>query len=186
MQSCRFIKLVFTTKLLYCMCCPTHRHHLPLTLRSVPTTRFVLYPLFSLAGLYLLSFKYYIFQYVISLVGERAVHHGDRILTSILQHIRPRSVLWIERITHKSQDYRLKVTISTKTHLVFTSMRKSPILRPALQATPPSSTDSRYCSAGNAGVGVNSSMGVWAAEQRRKCSWKCEREIREHESKKCI
>ncbi|TNN50442.1 hypothetical protein EYF80_039368 [Liparis tanakae] len=32
-------------------------------------------------------------------------------------------------------------------------MRKSPILRPALQATPPSSTDSRYCSAGNAGVG---------------------------------
>lgn len=43
-------------------------------------------------------------------------------------------------------------------------MRKSPILRPALQATPPSSTDSRYCSAGNAGVGVNSSMGVWAAD----------------------
>lgn len=45
-------------------------------------------------------------------------------------------------------------------------MRKSPILRPALQATPPSSTDSKYCSAGNAGVGVNSSMGVWAAEGR--------------------
>lgn len=41
-----------------------------------------------------------------------------------------------------------------------TSMRKSPILRPALHATPPSSTDSRYCRAGNAGVGVNSSMGV--------------------------
>lgn len=44
--------------------------------------------------------------------------------------------------------------------LCLTSMRKSPILRPALQATPPSSTDSRYCSAGNAGVGVNSSIGV--------------------------
>lgn len=41
-----------------------------------------------------------------------------------------------------------------------TSIRKSPILRPALQATPPSSTDSRYCRAGKAGVGVNSSMGV--------------------------
>lgn len=50
----------------------------------------------------------------------------------------------------------------------FTSMRKSPILRPALQATPPSSTDSRYCRAGNAGVGVNSSMGVWAKNTEQK------------------
>lgn len=45
-----------------------------------------------------------------------------------------------------------------------TSIRKSPILRPALQATPPSSTDSRYCRAGKAGVGVNSSIGVWAGD----------------------
>lgn len=44
-----------------------------------------------------------------------------------------------------------------------TSMRKSPVLSPACHATPPSSTDSRYCSAGKAGVGVNSSMGVSAA-----------------------
>lgn len=41
-------------------------------------------------------------------------------------------------------------------------MRKSPVLRPALQATPSTSTDSRYCSAGKAGVGVNSSIGVSA------------------------
>lgn len=47
---------------------------------------------------------------------------------------------------------------------VSTSIRKSPILRPALHATPPSSTDSRYCRAGKAGVGVNSSMGVWAGD----------------------
>ena len=45
-----------------------------------------------------------------------------------------------------------------------TSMRKSPIRSPARHATPPSSTDSRYCSAGKAGVGVNSSMGVCAAD----------------------
>lgn len=44
-----------------------------------------------------------------------------------------------------------------------TSMRKSPVRSPALQATPSTSTDSRYCSAGKAGVGVNSSMGVSAA-----------------------
>lgn len=43
-----------------------------------------------------------------------------------------------------------------------TSMRKSPLRSPARQATPPSSTDSRYCRAGKAGVGVNSSMGVSA------------------------
>ena len=42
-------------------------------------------------------------------------------------------------------------------------MRKSPVRSPACHATPPSSTDSRYCSAGKAGVGVNSSMGVSAA-----------------------
>lgn len=42
-------------------------------------------------------------------------------------------------------------------------MRKSPVRSPALQATPSTSTDSRYCSAGKAGVGVNSSMGVSAA-----------------------
>lgn len=41
-------------------------------------------------------------------------------------------------------------------------MRKSPVLRPALQATPSTSTDSRYCRAGNAGVGANSSIGVSA------------------------
>lgn len=46
-----------------------------------------------------------------------------------------------------------------------TSMRKSPVRSPALQATPSTSTDSRYCSAGKAGVGVNSSMGVSAAER---------------------
>lgn len=51
-----------------------------------------------------------------------------------------------------------------------TSIRKSPILSPALQATPPSSTDSRYCRAGKAGVGVNSSMGVWAADENRQGS----------------
>lgn len=43
-----------------------------------------------------------------------------------------------------------------------TSIRKSPVLRPACHATPPSSTDSKYCRAGKAGVGVNSSMGVSA------------------------
>lgn len=43
-----------------------------------------------------------------------------------------------------------------------TSMRKSPVLSPALHATPSRSTDSRYCRAGKAGVGVNSSMGVSA------------------------
>lgn len=48
-----------------------------------------------------------------------------------------------------------------------TSMRKSPVLSPACHATPPSSTDSRYCSAGKAGVGVNSSMGVSAARRGR-------------------
>lgn len=42
-------------------------------------------------------------------------------------------------------------------------MRKSPVRSPALQATPSTSTDSRYWSAGKAGVGVNSSMGVSAA-----------------------
>lgn len=47
-----------------------------------------------------------------------------------------------------------------------TSIRKSPVLSPACHATPPSSTDSRYCRAGKAGVGVNSSMGVSAAETR--------------------
>lgn len=46
-----------------------------------------------------------------------------------------------------------------------TSMRKSPVLRPALQATPSTSTDSRYWRAGNAGVGVNSSIGVSAMER---------------------
>lgn len=45
-----------------------------------------------------------------------------------------------------------------------TSIKKSPVLSPACHATPPSSTDSRYCRAGNAGVGVNSSMGVSAGE----------------------
>lgn len=45
---------------------------------------------------------------------------------------------------------------------LITSMRKSPVLKPALQATPSTSTDSRYWRAGNAGVGVNSSMGVSA------------------------
>lgn len=45
-----------------------------------------------------------------------------------------------------------------------TSMRKSPVLRPVLQATPSTSTDSKYCRAGNAGVGVNSSMGVSAVK----------------------
>lgn len=49
-----------------------------------------------------------------------------------------------------------------------TSMRKSPVLSPACHATPPSSTDSRYCRAGKAGVGVNSSMGVSAGHQREK------------------
>ena len=47
---------------------------------------------------------------------------------------------------------------------VRTLMRKSPVLRPAIHATPPSSTDSRYCSAGNAGVGLNSSIGVSAMD----------------------
>ncbi|KAG7276737.1 hypothetical protein CRUP_030354, partial [Coryphaenoides rupestris] len=51
--------------------------------------------------------------------------------------------------------------------ILVTSMRKSPVLRPALQATPSTSTDSRYCSAGNAGVGVNSSIGVSAAASGR-------------------
>lgn len=49
-----------------------------------------------------------------------------------------------------------------KPNQFLTSMRKSPVLKPAFHATPPSSTDSRYCKAGNAGVGVNSSMGVSA------------------------
>lgn len=45
-----------------------------------------------------------------------------------------------------------------------TSIKKSPVLRPACHATPPSSTDSKYCKAGKAGVGVNSSIGVSALE----------------------
>lgn len=48
---------------------------------------------------------------------------------------------------------------------LITSMRKSPVLRPALQATPSTSTDSRYWRAGNAGVGVNSSIGVSAEKK---------------------
>lgn len=48
-----------------------------------------------------------------------------------------------------------------------TSIKKSPVLSPACHATPPSSTDSRYCRAGNAGVGVNSSMGVSAGKEGR-------------------
>lgn len=47
-----------------------------------------------------------------------------------------------------------------------TSIRKSPVRSPACHATPPSSTDSRYCRAGKAGVGVNSSMGVSAGKAR--------------------
>lgn len=47
-----------------------------------------------------------------------------------------------------------------------TSIRKSPIRRPDRHATPPSSTDSRYCRAGKAGVGLNSSTGVWAGDHR--------------------
>lgn len=46
-----------------------------------------------------------------------------------------------------------------------TSIRKSPVRSPALHATPSRSTDSRYCSAGNAGVGVNSSIGVSAGSR---------------------
>lgn len=58
---------------------------------------------------------------------------------------------------------KTKTTVSLwKPNRFLTSMRKSPVLRPAFHATPPSSTDSRYCKAGNAGVGVNSSMGVSA------------------------
>lgn len=48
-----------------------------------------------------------------------------------------------------------------------TSMRKSPVRSPALHATPPWSTDSRYWRAGNAGVGANSSMGVSAGNEER-------------------
>lgn len=48
-----------------------------------------------------------------------------------------------------------------------TSIRKSPVLSPACHATPPSSTDSKYCRAGKAGVGVNSSMGVSATQKGR-------------------
>jgi len=59
--------------------------------------------------------------------------------------------------THKNNTVSL-----WKRNRFLTSMRKSPVLRPAFHATPPSSTDSRYCKAGNAGVGVNSSMGVSA------------------------
>lgn len=47
-----------------------------------------------------------------------------------------------------------------------TSIKKSPVLSPACHATPPSSTDSKYCRAGNAGVGVNSSMGVSAGKAK--------------------
>lgn len=52
---------------------------------------------------------------------------------------------------------------AAQVRMSLTSMRKSPVRSPALQATPSTSTDSRYCSAGKAGVGVNSSMGVSAA-----------------------
>lgn len=47
-------------------------------------------------------------------------------------------------------------------------MRKSPIRRPDRHATPPSSTDSRYCRAGKAGVGLNSSTGVWAGDHNHR------------------
>lgn len=49
------------------------------------------------------------------------------------------------------------------TLMLLTSIRKSPVLSPAFHATPSTSTDSRYCKAGNAGVGVNSSIGVSAS-----------------------
>lgn len=54
-----------------------------------------------------------------------------------------------------------------------TSIRKSPVRSPALQATPSTSTDSRYWSAGKAGVGVNSSIGVSATKhkQRERLRW---------------
>lgn len=56
--------------------------------------------------------------------------------------------------------------LAAQVRMSLTSMRKSPVRSPALQATPSTSTDSRYCSAGKAGVGVNSSMGVSAAGGR--------------------
>lgn len=49
-----------------------------------------------------------------------------------------------------------------------TSIRKSPVRSPALQATPSTSTDSRYWSAGKAGVGVNSSIGVSATKHKER------------------
>lgn len=55
-----------------------------------------------------------------------------------------------------------KLVEKKKGDTALTSIRKSPVLRPACHATPPSSTDSKYCRAGKAGVGVNSSMGVSA------------------------
>lgn len=53
-------------------------------------------------------------------------------------------------------------------------MRKSPVLNPALHATPSRSTDSRYCRAGKAGVGVNSSMGVSANKRKLITASVCE------------
>ena len=82
-------------------------------------------------------------------------------------------------ISTESAQRQYKVSTESLYHTVRqTSMRKSPILRPALQATPPSSTDSRYCSAGKAGVGVNSSIGVWAKGRERAGGREGEKEIR--------
>ena len=75
---------------------------------------------------------------------------------------------WPHRQDHRSSPQRagaLPRQKETNTG-VPTSIKKSPVLSPACHATPPSSTDSRYCRAGNAGVGVNSSMGVSAGKTR--------------------
>lgn len=82
----------------------------------------------------------------------------------IHEHMTPVSVLQNYFFLHRSW---IESKCKASVNMPVTSMRKSPILRPALHATPPSSTDSRYCSAGNAGVGVNSSMGVWAVDDNK-------------------
>lgn len=67
---------------------------------------------------------------------------------------------------HSPKGTLLSPQQSTENHMPGspTSIKKSPVLRPACHATPPSSTDSKYCKAGKAGVGVNSSIGVSASK----------------------
>jgi hypothetical protein len=93
------------------------------------------------------------------------VHLEDTNPNAHAAHIRHKHThmhTWLEVRQRAERQWRLE----SRGEMV-TSMRKSPVLSPALQATPSTSTDSRYWRAGNAGVGVNSSIGVSAGNTQR-------------------